>query len=98
MAMTSPAIDIRFDDVSLAWSSRSGKPTVALEGMRCTFRAGKVTAIIGPSGCGKSTMLQIARRFLEPTGGEVRFIDNRSMHSSPAPAMATVWQNFNLFP
>jgi NitT/TauT family transport system ATP-binding protein len=96
--MDAPAIDIRFDDVRLSWPSRKGTPTLALDRMRCTFAAGKVTAIIGPSGCGKSTMLQIARGFLAPTDGEVRFVDHRSGMSSPPPVMATVWQNFNLFP
>ena len=96
--MGASAIDIRFQDVSLSFPSRSGAPTVALDNMRCSFAAGKVTAIVGPSGCGKSTMLQIARGFLTPTDGEVRFIDRRSGHSAPPPAMATVWQSFNLFP
>ncbi|RDJ25271.1 ABC transporter ATP-binding protein [Bosea caraganae] len=66
--------------------------------MRCAIPAGKVTAIIGPSGCGKSTMLQLARGFLEPSEGEIRFVDRRSGQSAPRPPMATVWQSFNLFP
>jgi ABC-type nitrate/sulfonate/bicarbonate transport system ATPase subunit len=96
--VTSPVIDIRFEDVRLAWETKSGPPTVALDRMRCAIPAGKVTAIIGPSGCGKSTMLQLARGFLEPSEGEIRFVDRRSGQSAPRPPMATVWQGFNLFP
>ncbi len=96
--MTAPAIDIRFENVRLAWEAKAGPPTVALDQMRCSIPAGKVTAIIGPSGCGKSTMLQLARGFLEPSAGEIRFVDRRSGQSAPRPPMATVWQSFNLFP
>ncbi|MCU4178480.1 ABC transporter ATP-binding protein [Bosea sp. BH3] len=96
--MTSPVVDIRFEDVRLAWPSKAGQPTVALDRMRCAITAGKVTAIIGPSGCGKSTMLQLARGFLDPSAGEIRFVDRRSGQSAPRPPMATVWQGFNLFP
>jgi NitT/TauT family transport system ATP-binding protein len=97
-ASVNAVIDIRFEDVRLAWESRKGEPTLALDGVRCAIKAGKVTAIIGPSGCGKSTMLQLTRGFLSPSEGEVRFVDRRSGHSAPEPVMATVWQNFNLFP
>jgi NitT/TauT family transport system ATP-binding protein len=96
--VTMPVIDIRFEDVHLAWASRRGASTVALDRMRCSIEAGKVTAIIGPSGCGKSTMLQLARGFLSPSEGEIRFVDRRSGQSAPPPVMATVWQSFNLFP
>jgi NitT/TauT family transport system ATP-binding protein len=97
-AMAAPAVDISFHDIRLSWPTRQGPPTVALDGLGGVIKAGEVTAIIGPSGCGKSTMLQLVRGFLAPTEGEIRFIDRRSGHSAPAPAMATVWQAFNLFP
>jgi NitT/TauT family transport system ATP-binding protein len=65
----------------------------------CRFEAGKVTAIIGPSGCGKSTLLLIARGLLAPSHGRLRFVkpDGRTT-AARSPAMATVWQAFNLFP
>jgi NitT/TauT family transport system ATP-binding protein len=96
--MTLSVTDVKFDKVHLAWPSKSGAETVALDEMSCTIAAGRVTAIIGPSGCGKSTMLQLTRGFLSPTSGEIRFVDRRSGHSAPPPVMSTVWQNFNLFP
>jgi NitT/TauT family transport system ATP-binding protein len=70
--MAAPAV-IEFEGVGLAYAAQSGAPTVALDDLRCRFMPGKVTAIIGPSGCGKSTMLQIARGFLDPTAGRLRF-------------------------
>jgi NitT/TauT family transport system ATP-binding protein len=55
--------------------------------------------VIGPSGCGKSTLLQIVRGLLAPSAGRIRFIDAQSGGAAATkPRMATVWQNFNLFP
>ena len=71
--MAAPAV-IEFEGVGLAYAAHSGAPTIALDDLRCRFLPGKVTAIIGPSGCGKSTMLQIARGFLDPTAGRLRFV------------------------
>jgi NitT/TauT family transport system ATP-binding protein len=91
-------VAIEFEGVGLAYAGESGAPTVALDDLRCRFVPGKVTAIIGPSGCGKSTMLQIARGFLEPTLGHLRFVEMSAGRSAGRPAMSTVWQAFNLFP
>jgi len=96
--MDAPGVAIEFDGVGLAYAGQSGAPTIALDDLRCRFAPGKVTAIIGPSGCGKSTMLQIARGFLEPTYGHLRFVEMSGGKSADRPAMSTVWQAFNLFP
>jgi NitT/TauT family transport system ATP-binding protein len=69
-----------------------------LADVRCRFEPGKVTALIGPSGCGKSTLLQIARGFLSPSQGRLRYVAGDGGESSRPPTMATVWQAFNLFP
>ncbi|RAI02177.1 mannosyltransferase [Acuticoccus sediminis] len=90
--------DIRCENLSLTFPSRSGGSTLALDALTCRFEAGKVSAIIGPSGCGKSTMLQVVRGLLGATSGEVRFVNRQTGHSVLPPAMATVWQSFNLFP
>jgi NitT/TauT family transport system ATP-binding protein len=90
--------EIAFDGVGLTFPSKSGAPVVALEDVHCRFAAGKVTAIIGPSGCGKSTLLQIARGFLQPTRGRVRYLAADAAPAPKPPEMATVWQAFNLFP
>jgi NitT/TauT family transport system ATP-binding protein len=93
--MTLAAIEA--DELGLVFTGRDGAEIVALDGVSCAFRAGKVNAIIGPSGCGKSTLLQIVRGFLDPSYGGVGF---RRIDGSvgAAPSMATVWQAFNLFP
>lgn len=93
-----PAVVIEFDDVGLTFGPTSKAPTIALERVTCSFEPGKVTALIGPSGCGKSTLLQIARGFLEPTLGTLRFTERGHGKATARPAMSTVWQAFNLFP
>src|SRR6476619_794560 len=89
---------MEFDAVGLTFPSRAGSSVLALDGVSCRFTPGKVTAIIGPSGCGKSTLLQIARGFLEPTRGTLRFLERANGKATARPAMSTVWQAFNLFP
>jgi NitT/TauT family transport system ATP-binding protein len=96
--MGAGGVAIEFEGVGLAYAGVSGAPTLALDDLRCRFVPGKVTAIIGPSGCGKSTMLQIARGFLAPTRGRLRFIAMADGKAAGRPAMSTVWQAFNLFP
>jgi phosphate transport system ATP-binding protein len=46
--------------VSVAYGERC-----VLRNIDCTFREGKITAILGPSGCGKSTLLRVLNRTLE---------------------------------
>ena len=70
-----PAVAIELDEIGLTFAPASTMPTTALEAVTCGFEPGKVTALIGPSGCGKSTLLQIARGFLEPTRGTLRFLE-----------------------
>jgi NitT/TauT family transport system ATP-binding protein len=92
------AVAIEVEGVGLTFASQSEAPTIALQDVNCRFEPGKVTALIGPSGCGKSTLLQIARGFLNPTRGRLRFVEIASGKTAARPAMATVWQAFNLFP
>jgi len=96
--MGMPAVAIEFEDIGLTFAAASAAPTLALESVTCNFEPGRVTALIGPSGCGKSTLLQIARGFLDPTRGRVRFVERSRDTVTARPAMSTVWQTFNLFP
>lgn len=96
MASTAAAIDLQ--SIGLTFASRTGVPVVALKDVSCRFEPGKVTALIGPSGCGKSTLLQIARGFLAPGEGRLRYLAADGSESARPPEMATVWQSFNLFP
>jgi NitT/TauT family transport system ATP-binding protein len=97
--MPASGVAIECDGIGLTYPSKSGEPVVALESVSCRFELGKVTAIIGPSGCGKSTLLLIIRGLLEASHGSLRFVtsENGELATQP-PAMATVWQAFNLFP
>ena len=85
--MDADTVAIEFDDVGLTFPSKSGAAVVALERRRCRFEPGKVTAIIGPSGCGKSTLLQMARGFLRPELGRVRFVS-----STEGPRPRPAWR------
>ena len=96
--MAGPAVAVDIQGVGLTFGLDTDTPTVALGEVTTRFEPGKVTAIIGPSGCGKSTLLQIARGFLEPTRGRLRFVEVSSGQETARPGMATVWQAFNLFP
>jgi NitT/TauT family transport system ATP-binding protein len=97
-ATLASAVTIECNGIGLTYPSKSGEPVVALESVTCKFDPGKVTAIIGPSGCGKSTLLLIARGLLSPSYGRLRFVAERGATADRPPAMATVWQAFNLFP
>jgi NitT/TauT family transport system ATP-binding protein len=97
-SVRTPNIAIEFESVGLTFGARTDTPTVALKDVHCRIEPGRVTALIGPSGCGKSTLLQIARGFLDPSRGTLRFVDIASGQATGRPAMATVWQAFNLFP
>jgi NitT/TauT family transport system ATP-binding protein len=97
-SVPTPNIAIEFESVGLTFGARTDTPTVALKDVHCRIEPGRVTALIGPSGCGKSTLLQIARGFLDPTRGKLRFVEIGSGQTTGRPAMATVWQAFNLFP
>jgi NitT/TauT family transport system ATP-binding protein len=96
--MAGPAVAVDIENVGLTFGLQTDMPTVALQNVSARFEPGTVTALIGPSGCGKSTLLQITRGFLTPTKGRARFVEMSSGRDTARPAMATVWQAFNLFP
>jgi NitT/TauT family transport system ATP-binding protein len=93
-----PGVAIECDGVSLTYSAKSGVPVEALQRVGFRVEPRRVTAIIGPSGCGKSTLLLTIRGLLAPSAGKIRFVDVGTGAETAAPRMATVWQDFNLFP
>ena len=44
----------------------------ALHDFSLAIRARETVAIVGPSGAGKSTLFQLAERFYDPQGGQIR--------------------------
>lgn len=88
--------ELVFDDVRFRY--RDNEPV--LRGMSFVAAAGEVTALVGRSGGGKTTALELAQRFYEPSGGQIR-IDGRDIagvrRASLRRAIAHVGQDPFLF-
>lgn len=61
---------LEFDNVEFRYPTRPDAP--ALHDFSLSIRARETVAIVGPSGAGKSTLFQLAERFYDPQGGEIR--------------------------
>jgi NitT/TauT family transport system ATP-binding protein len=66
----------------------------ALGPVDLTVAAGQFVCIVGPSGCGKSTLLRIVAGLVRPSEGTVEVRSG----SEPVPSIATVFQNYGIFP
>jgi oligopeptide/dipeptide ABC transporter ATP-binding protein len=53
-------------DLAVTYSSESGDPIRAFDGVNIDIRAGEVVGILGESGCGKSTLASALLRLLPP--------------------------------
>jgi subfamily B ATP-binding cassette protein MsbA len=69
-ALPGIAESVAFERVSYAYGGEEG-PAVA--DVSFTARVGEVVAFVGPSGAGKTTLANLIPRFIEPTGGVIRF-------------------------
>lgn len=58
---------------SLSWTTPSG--IKALNHVSFTLQAGETLGLVGGSGSGKSSLARIVAGLLEPTGGELRYLD-----------------------
>ncbi len=74
----------------------------ALDGVDLDLHASEVVALVGENGAGKSTLIKILSGAEQPDRGEIRIDGNPVQLHTPAEAcrhgIATVYQEFNLFP
>jgi NitT/TauT family transport system ATP-binding protein len=75
---------------------RSGRRTVAFEGVDLTVEPGEFVCLLGPSGCGKSTLLRVVAGILEPDEGTVT-VGSRPV-DGPGPDRGMLFQTPLLFP
>ena len=91
----------------------AGAPILSLRGVTKTFGAvtaladieldvhpGEVVALVGDNGAGKSTLVKVLAGVHQPSGGEIRFLDELVSLDSPSRALrlgiATVFQDLAL--
>jgi NitT/TauT family transport system ATP-binding protein len=75
---------------------RSGRRTVAFEGVDLTVEPGEFVCLLGPSGCGKSTLLRVVAGILPADRGTVT-VGSRSV-DGPGPDRGMLFQTPLLFP
>ncbi len=74
--------DVRFDDVSFAYSTGAQ----VLSGFDLHVRPGETVAIVGRTGAGKSTAVRLLARLYDVTAGAVR-IDGRDVRDLTLPSL-----------
>lgn len=93
---------IELNQVGKCFTSGTGKPLWALNGIDLRIARGEICALIGHSGAGKSTLLRCLSGLEELTTGEV-YIDgqpmkslSKSAHRDLNQSMAVVFQGYHL--
>ncbi len=92
-----PAADIRFDDVSFAYSG--GRPV--LDHLDLLIPAGRSLAVVGVNGAGKTTLVKLLARLYDPAGGRILVgdVDLRDLDpSSWQRRVSAVFQDFVRYP
>jgi ABC-type Fe3+/spermidine/putrescine transport system ATPase subunit len=92
---------IRLRDAAFSYPRpRSGERSgPALAGINLDVAEGEFFTLLGPSGCGKTTLLWLLAGFLQPSGGDI-FFDNERVNDLPPErrGAGVVFQNYALFP
>jgi ribose transport system ATP-binding protein len=77
-------------------------PTLALDGVEFSLRAGEVHALLGENGAGKSSLMQVLAGAVRPTSGTMQLLDTDYAPRSPAEAqqagVAMVFQELTVLP
>ena len=94
MALPSPPIKARFDQVTKRFGSGSDS-VLALEPITLDIAENAFVCLVGPSGCGKSTLLNILAGFETATSGQV-LMDGHPVRG-PDPRRGVVFQQGALF-
>ena len=87
---------IRLENLSFAFTTRSGEGLPVLDGIDLTIPGGGIVALIGPNGCGKSTLLRVIAGLLAPGSGTAQLDD--SSIDGPDPRIGLVFQEPRLLP
>src|SRR5579875_4129977 len=85
---------LRVQNVSRGFNKTQGELLV-LDDANLSLREGEIVGLLGRSGSGKSTLLRIIAGLIEPTDGEVTYL-NEPLRG-PADGVAMVFQTFALF-
>ena len=93
--MAAPPVRVRFDRVSLEFSTANGRLRV-VDDVSYDIREGEFVAVIGPSGCGKTTMMNMLAGFVAPTSGAV-LLDGKPV-AGPGPERGVIFQEYGVFP
>jgi ribose transport system ATP-binding protein len=74
----------------------------ALDNVSIDFRKGETHALVGENGAGKSTLIKIISGAEVPDSGQIKFEDQiferMTPHLAQSVGVATIYQEFNLFP
>lgn len=73
---------IRIEGVSFIYSKGTPFERRALDGVSCSFEAGKITCLIGHTGSGKSTLVNLLNGLYRPTEGKV-YLDGEDIWARP---------------
>src|ERR1700722_2572067 len=79
---------LRVDKVSRGFNKTQGELLV-LEDVNLTLQEGEIVGLLGRSGSGKSTLLRIIAGLIEPTGGQVTYLNEPLQ--GPAKGVAMVF-------
>ncbi len=93
---------VSFEGVSKTFTTKSGKPVLALDDITLRVEAGEVYGLVGYSGAGKSTLLRTVNALERPTSGVVRVGDleisalaGKELHRA-RQRIGMIFQQFNL--
>ena len=64
--------EVEFENVSFAYTNKTGEKTEALRGVSLKINAGETIALVGRSGAGKTTLANMLPRFADPHNGAVK--------------------------